>query len=159
MRCHRNAGWGDIVGGGCWCYLIAVFQYSAFGAFLWLVCFLLLRLFRALAWGQYRWGWAPYIRPTVVVVVWFNRGVLMLRFWCQDGPGVSIIHTKSRHSHRDRYRSLFRLWKCQTNLQKRQEQKCFSDKLWKATRHIVDKCVIYQNTICGIWNGSSQTSS
>ena len=29
----------------------------------------------------------------------FNRGgVLMLRFWCQDGPGVSIIHTKSQPS-------------------------------------------------------------
>ena len=44
----------------------------------------------------------------------FNRGgVLMLRFWCQDGPGVSIIHTKSRHSHRDTYQSLFRVSKCQ----------------------------------------------
>ena len=77
----------------------------------------------------------------VVVVVRFNRGVLMFRFWCQVGPGVSIIHTKSRHSHRDTYRSLFRLWKCQTNLQKRQGQKCFSDKLWKATHHIVDEYI------------------
>ena len=52
-------------------------------------------------------------------VVRFNRrGVLMFRFWCQDRPGVSIIHTKSRHLHRDtyRHRSLFRARKMSSTL-------------------------------------------
>ena len=39
--------------------VVAVFLCSTVGALLVIFCFLLLRLFRAIAWGQYRWAGPP----------------------------------------------------------------------------------------------------
>ena len=86
----------------------------------------------------------------------FNRGgVLMLRFWCQDGPGVSIIHTKSQPSrHISVSFQSFKMSKHSSHCLSAVPRKHIAEELWNRSKtQIGCKCVKPNCGCCIGWMG------